>query len=119
MGLNVSTTMGFENKEFLKNAAKSILTNGGAFSEKTSKIVDGTIFDVNPQLSVIKASSQISLNKSLDETLKYLKSHATKKAAKKYILGEIWNTLEASKDTKYNGELLELKIDMSRNIFAA
>lgn len=119
MGLNVSTQMGFENKEFLKNAAKNILSNGGASPEKTSKIIDGTIFEMNPQLSIIKASSQISMNKSLDATLRYLKSHASKIITKKHILGELWNALNSNEINNYDGELVEFTIDMSKNIFAA
>ena len=128
MGLNVSTAMGFENKEFLKNAAKNILSNSGTSSESASKIINGTIFDynttINPQLSVIKASEQISLNKSLDETLKYLKSHAARKSIKAHTFGELWNLLGSSNnlpgDNEHYGELFEITIDMTKkNIFAA
>ena len=128
MGLNVSTAMGFENKEFLKNAAKYILSNSGASSEVTSKIIDGTIFDYNTtvatQLSVLKASEQISLNKSLDETLKYLKAHAAIKSKKTHTFGELWNLFTTSNNSSYEDnskcELFEFSVDMSKkNIFAA
>ena len=72
----------------------------------------------NPQLAIIKASSQISINDSLKETLKYLKSHANKRVAKTPVLGELWGRLE--NEQEYKGELIEFEIDSSiENIFAA
>ena len=84
MGLNVSMNYSFqlENRDILKNTAKNILTNIGATPEATQKIVEKTLFEgdrllkeqyTNPQLSVLKASTQISINDTLKETLKYLK----------------------------------------------
>lgn len=83
MGFNVSASMGYqlENSEFLRSAAKNIL-NRSASPEATQRIIEKTLFNsdvqlrelyTNPQLSVIKASTQISINNSLKETLKYLK----------------------------------------------
>lgn len=133
MGLNVSTTMGFENQEQLRNAAKNILSGNGASEEKASKIVEETIFESNrkfyelypnSQLAIIKASSQISMNGTLKETLKYLREHAYSKYSKKHILGEIWEnfstiTQESDIDS-YNGELVDFQIDKNvKNIFAA
>ena len=76
MGLNITHTMSsfqFENRENLRNAAKNILNRQGASTETVQKIVENTIFSnstySNPQLSIIKASSQISLNNNLKETL--------------------------------------------------
>lgn len=135
MTLNVSmgTALQLENKENLKNAVRNILNNSGASSETAQKIIDKTIFDsdrqlkeiyTNPQLAVIKASAQITLNNSLKETLKYLKEHANKKEAKKHVLGEIWDTFAAKNDASeknpYRGELCDFQINYNaKNIFAA
>ena len=128
MGINVSTSMGFENQNMLRNTAREILASKGASKESSSKILETTVFAsdayVNPQLSIIKASSQITLNNSLNETLKYLKSHASKKMVKKAVLGELWDKLsannQASEENPYRGELYDFKIDFSaKNIFAA
>ena len=128
MGLNVSTSMGFEKQNMLRNTAREILSGKGASKEAASKILETTVFDstsyVNPQLSIIKASSQISLNNSLNETLRYLKSHASKKMVKKVVLGELWDIIsannQASEENPYRGELYDFKIDYSaKNIFAA
>ena len=134
MGLNVSMdyTFQLENKQNLTNTAKNILVNSGASSEATQKIIEKTIFEgdrllkqeyINPQLSILKASTQISVNNSLKETLKYLKSHATK-TKKSPMFGDLWNILEtsnqASEENPYKGELLEFEIDKkAKNIFAA
>ena len=81
MGLNVSMDYSYqlENREILKNTAKNILANSGATPEATQKIVEKTLFEgdrllreqyTNPQLSVLKASTQISISDTLKETLK-------------------------------------------------
>lgn len=124
MGINITQTMGsfqqFENRENLRNTAKSILSRQNASSETVEKIVDKTVFDYNPQLSIIKASTQISINNSLKETLKYLKSHAAKKPVKEPVLGELWNLANSSKDNTAHNELYDFEIDNSvKNIFAA
>lgn len=135
MGLNVSASMEsgfrFENKENLKNAAKNILTKAGKseeaaqnLSQKMIMSVDKQIRDsyINPQLAVIKASSQISMNKSLKETLKYLKSHASQKVVKQPVLGELWELFSATKQEELDdeNELMYMVIDLNaKNIFAA
>ncbi len=132
MGINITHTMDlfqFENKENLRNTARYILNKNGASEEASQKIVEKTIFDAdkqikdwysNPQLAVIKASSQISMNNTLKETLKYLKSHANKKITKEPVLGELWEKLNSSSENVYKGELLEFQIDDAAvNIFAA
>ena len=134
MGFNVSASMGYqlENSEFLRSAAKNIL-NRSASPETTQRIIEKTLFNsdvqlrelyTNPQLSVIKASTQISINNSLKETLKYLKNHANKKSAKAPVLGELWNIFssnnEAYEKNPYKGELYDFEIDKNaKNIFAA
>ena len=132
MGINITHTMDlfqFENKENLRNTARYILNKNGASEEASQKIVEKTIFDAdkqikdlysNSQLAVIKASSQISMNNTLKETLKYLKSHANKKITKEPVLGELWEKLNSSSENAYKGELLEFQIDDAAvNIFAA
>ena len=113
MGINITHTMDlfqFENKENLRNTARYILNKNGASEEASQKIVEKTIFDAdkqikdlysNPQLAVIKASSQISMNNTLKETLKYLKSHANKKITKEPVLGELWEKLNSSSENAY------------------
>ena len=131
MGLNITQTMAgfqFENKENLRNAAKNILENKGASQEATQKIIEKTIFDnntqirdsyINPQMSIIKASAQITINDSLKETLKYLKNNAHKKITKEPVLGELWN-LFSQEEVEYKGELCDYVIDENAtNIFIA
>lgn len=126
MAINITHTMNsfqFESRDNLRNAARNILSKQGVSTETAHKFVEQTIFSndaYNPQLSIIKASSQITLNNSMKETLKYLKSHANRKVNKEPVLGELWNLLELKDDNNYEGELVDFVIDSSaRNIFAA
>ena len=124
MGMNITQTMNsfqFENREHLRNTAKDILNRKAP--ENTVENIAEKAFNANssyhnPQLAIIKASSQISINNSLKETLKYLKSHATQKEVKKHVLGELWDTVKT--ETEYTGELLDFEINIfAKNIFAA
>ena len=135
MGLNVSASLAYnlDNRETLRNTAKNILNKSGASAETTQSIIEKTLFNndialkeayTNPQISVLKASTQITLNKSLNETLRYLKEHANKKAVKQPALGELWNIFttnnDASEKNPYKGELYDFVIDKNaKNIFAA
>ena len=134
MGFNVSidSSYQYENKESLRNIAKNILSNTGATSESTQKIIEKSVFladkqmkdlYTNPQLSVLKASTQITLNNSLKETLKYLKTHAkTKENVKTPKLGDLWKIVEISNESSNdkNNELYDFEIDRNaKNIFAA
>ncbi len=126
MALNITQTMNsfqFESRDNLRNAARNILSRQGVSGEAAHKFVEQTIFtngSYSPQLSIIKASSQITLNNSMKETLKYLKSHANRKVNKEPVLGELWNLLELKEEKAYEGELIDFEIDSSaRNIFAA
>ena len=83
MGMNITHTMNsfqFESRENLRNAAKNILNRQGASTESMQKIIDQTIFQnnsyQNSQQLVLSTSAQITLNNSLKETLKYLKSQS-------------------------------------------
>ena len=132
MGLNVSVNYSnqYENKEQLREIAKHILNNGGANSESAKQVIDKSVFLANktmkdlyttPQLDVLKASTQITLNNSLKETLKYLKSHSQKSLKYKApVLGELWKNLEASNSSYKDNELYDFELDKNaKNIFAA
>ena len=72
---------------------------------------------LNPQLAIIKASSQITQNSKLKDTFKYLKSQAAKKSKKEPVLGELWGILN-EKEFEYTGELVDFVIDTNtKNIF--
>lgn len=131
MGLNITHTMNnmnFENRESLKNTAREILSKQGASAETSGAIIEKTIFNttnkngdfyINPQLAILKASSQISLNANLKETLKYIKSQANRKQPKSPVFGELWNSLNENYDNQEN-ELLDFEIDVNaKNIFIA
>ena len=123
MGINVSTSMGFENREFLQNSAKNILQKSGA-DENTSKEVLKQVEYTKPDIGsdslfVLKSSTQITMSNSLKETLKYLQAHANDKRKKKYILGELWETISDS-ETPYSGDFEDFVVDLNEpNIFAA
>ena len=126
--LNVSTQMGFENRELLKNTARTILQSGSGASEKaasaiTESIFSGTESNVLPQSLVLRASTQITLSNSLKETLKYLQAHANDKR-KAPVFGELLQvtnvTNDESQENPYKGELLDFEISKdAKNIFAA
>ena len=125
MSINITHTMNsfqFESKENLRNAAKDILNRQGVDAQKTNKILEQTIFTTknsNTQLDILKSSSQITLNDSLKETLKYLKNNAYKKRKKEPVLGELWNIIN-NEEKSYDGELVDFVVDSSlKNIFAA
>ena len=120
MGISVSTQMNFENKNSLRNAARDILYRSGAEKEKATKLAEKTIFgdEFNSQASILRASTQISVNLSLAETLRYLKAQGHRKPQKTPKLGELWNIC-SKEDANYSGELIDLEIDLTNNIFAA
>ena len=128
MGINVTHTMGgyqFENREQQRNIMKEIFGEQGASEEVAEKLADKTIFNSkdsmiysNAQLSILKAASQISINGSLKETLKYLKGQPVQKLNKTPVLGELWS-LFTKEQTEYE-DIIDLEIDFSaENIFAA
>ena len=123
MGINVSTSMGFENRDFMKRTAEQILKKSGADKDNAEQIVrninysQDTARDINT--SIFAASAQITLNKSLKETLRYLQAHANDKR-KQYILGELWNQFSSSNEKSYKGELINFEVNYNAlNIFAA
>lgn len=128
MGINVTQTMNgyqFENRENQRNTVMKIFTKQGSSEQAAEELMNKNIFNFsdskmysNAQLSILKAASQISLNDSLKETLKYLKNHNTVKKAKQPILGELWNLF--SREQYEYTDSLEWDIDYSaENIFAA
>jgi hypothetical protein len=120
MGINVSTAMGFENRDFLRSTAKEILQKSGADEEKAEAIVTNTIIAdyERPEAKIYSASAMITMNNSLKETLKYLRTHAKDKR-KEHILGELWNSFNESDNSNEN-ELIDFEVNYDlKNIFAA
>lgn len=124
MGINITHTMSsfqFENRENLRNTAKNILNKQGTSAETVHKIIEQTIFPVqNAQSTILNTSAQITLNNSLKETLKYIKSQANNKTKKEPVLGELWNIINKEANSNSTEELPDFVIDESaENIFAA
>lgn len=135
MGLNVSASLAYnlDNQEILRSTAKNILNRGGASADTTKNIIERTLLNneiisselyTNMQANVLKAATQITLNDSLKETLRYLREHANKRGVKSHVLGELWNIFEtsnnSSEENPYRGELYDFEIDKNvKNIFAA
>ena len=122
MGLNVSTSMGFENRNFLRNAAREILQRSGASKEVTSKIVDTLIFDktyLSSEQKALQAAAQITFSESLKNSLKNIKNKKQQKQIKAPVFGELWEKFN-EKEQSDDFELLEFVIeDDAENIFAA
>lgn len=128
MGLNITHTLGsfqFENKDQLRQHAKNLLNRQGASEEAVDKIINQTIFKneanaINSQLAILQTSTQITLNNSLKDTLKYLRNNAHKKEVKKPVFGELWEISTHDESEIYNGELSDYIVDTnSNNIFVA
>ena len=123
MSINVSTSMGFEKRENLKNTAKNILQKKGSNSSDAEKIAQTVVYDfVEDNLTgqtILKATTQVSFDKNLKDTLNYLRAHANDRRKKEYVLGELWHTFSDKKDS-YNNELIDFVVDFNtKNIFAA
>ena len=130
MGLSVSTTQNFENRDSLRTAAAKILLQSGGTNQFVSKAVQNIALTsaqelyTPAELNIQKASAQITINGSLRETLKYLNKHKKENEVKISKFGELWNIIETSnkesEENPYRGELYDFKIDNSqKNIFAA
>lgn len=119
MGINVSTAMGFENRDFLRSTAKQILQKSGADEEKAEAIIKNNLnYYERPEVKIYNASAQITLNNSLKETLKYLRTHAKDKR-KEHILGELWKRFNEF-DSSAENELIDFEVNYNlKNIFAA
>ena len=126
MGINITeTNYNFENRESLRNTAREILNRQNSSSEPAQNILNKTIFGSessvysNAQLAILKASSQISINGTLKETLKYLKNNPIKKTNKSVVLGELWELFTQTENDKPS-DMPDWEIDYSaENIFAA
>ena len=131
MNLNIAHTMNnsnFENRESLKNTARNILNRQGTSAEVINSIVEKSIFNntnkngdfyINAQLAILQASSQISLNGNLKETLKYIKNRAHKKQVKEPVFGELWNSLSKNEPNQEIEELDFIIDTNAKNIFIA
>ena len=126
--MNVSLATGLENQEFISTSAKMFQQKSSENAGQRSQTVQNAFSEQSSlapmsSLSVLKASTQVTLNNSLKETLKYLKAHA-KDRKKEHKFGELWEILgvtnEEAEKNPYKGELLDFQIDTnSKNIFAA
>jgi hypothetical protein len=120
--------MGFCNQELLKNNAKDVLQNGGVETNRNADALQkSAVFSYGTGLPshqfVMLASTQITLNNTLKETLKYLKNRE-RKVKREPVLGELWQVMttdnEQSEKNPYHGDLIDFEIDAkARNIFAA
>ena len=126
MSIGISNANNFhqyENREYIKDVAGKILNTNG-YNSNLNSIIDKTYTNTdfsnytNAQLAIIKASTQISLNNPLKETLKYLNTKS-KKNDKQPILGELWNILSLSNEDD-SDFINQIEIDFTRNnIFTA
>ncbi|MBQ7126676.1 hypothetical protein IJO12_06280 [bacterium] len=126
MSIGISNANNFhqyENREYIKDVAGKILNTNG-YNSNLNSIIDKSYTNTdfsnytNAQLAIIKASTQISLNNPLKETLKYLNTKS-KKNNKQPILGELWNILSLSNEDD-SDFINQIEIDFTRNnIFTA
>ena len=128
MSINVSTFMGFENSEaMMKNNAKSFPQNNSVNTVNSNTGENLTVYTngigLPSQQYVLMASTQITVNNNLRETLKYLRTRG-RKIKKEHVFGELWQILntenEQSEKIPYQGDLIDFEIDSNKkNIFAA
>ena len=126
--MNVSLATGLENQQFISTSGKMFEQKASENAAQRSQAAQNVIAEQSSlatmsQLSVLKASTQITLSNSLKETLKYLQAHANDRK-KEHSFGELWKILsttnEEAEENPYNGELLDFVIDKNaKNIFAA
>lgn len=118
-GLINNTLSNFPNKQTTEH-------NNNTLSEQKNIISENESFNtsvLNSQQYVLMTSTQITLNNSLKETLKYLNSHK-KQTRKEPRLGDLWRILNVDNNetekNPYNSEIIEIQIDENaKNIFAA
>ena len=114
--LNVSTTMGFENRNFQNGTAQKSEQKGAVAEENSVQ----SLSSVKPYLQAEEFKTDLNIyipavlftqSGSLKETLKYLQSHAKDKR-KQHILGELWESIvEYEGEEDYCGELVDFVID--------
>ena len=100
--MNVSLATGLENQQFISTSAKMLeqktSENAGQRAQTTSSVIsEQASLSTMSQFSVLKASTQITLNNSLKETLKYLQAHANDRR-KEHIFGELWKILSTTNE---------------------
>ncbi|MCQ2743687.1 MAG: hypothetical protein MJ230_02680 [bacterium] len=125
MGINITHTMnGYQHENRGNHGNTDILNRKEIPEESAENTSKSSIFNSdsriysNAQLSILKASSQISISSTLKETLNYLKKHPVKKQVNTPVFGELWDILSDNKDTSI--DIIELDIDYSaKNIFEA
>ena len=126
MDINVSANMGFGSHESQQNVPRNAHKNSAqSASESASEIQPRTISGLeNPwnskEMSVLIASTQITLNNSLKETLNYLKT-SRKNNKKEHTLGELWEELSSEDEELMKlEEIIDYEIDKKvKNIFEA
>ena len=126
MGLSVSISTGFSNRQFQQNNSKNNVREKE--NENTTDIKNTTV----PQTNIIESQDYriertnnymnptlISINNNLKETLNYLNVHANDKR-KQYIFGELWDQIKNTEDNLNENMIIDIEIDFSENnIFAA
>ena len=114
-----NTLSNFPNKQTTEH-------NNNTLSEQKNIISENESFNtsvLNSQQYVLMTSTQITLNNTLKETLKYLNTHK-KQTRKEPRLGDLWRILNVDNNetekNPYNSEIIEIQIDENaKNIFAA
>lgn len=112
---------------FYEILQKNILNNRNTTQQATQKIISKILCDsdsiiknsfVTPQESIIKASIQISINNSLKESLKQLKTQPNKTIKKNAIFGEIFDNFSVNNQASENNPFEDYNFDFNKtNIF--
>lgn len=128
MDINVSTKMGFNNQNFLKQSTKNDMPKPVVASEICETTDTKTVFENNNyciynDLQMLSIAAQADLNNKLKETLKYLNMRIKDKK-KEHVFGELWDEFftnyEENIEEGYPEELFDYEPDNSnKNIFAA
>ena len=120
-------------KLVMNNAAQKSAVPDSVIEQKTVSTNSALLFEYTQSIAKSNMAQQLVLDNNLKETLKFLKSEASKKLSepkkKKSVVEEILadnniNDFKSDEQAKEdddidNLELFDIKIDMSKNIFAA
>ena len=120
-------------KLVMNNAAQKSAVPESMIEQKTVSTNSALLFEYTQSIAKSNMAQQLVLDNNLKETLKFLKSEASKRLSVKKktsdIVEEILtdndiNDFKSNEQTKEeddidNLELFDIKIDMSKNIFAA
>ena len=126
MDISVSTNMGFENRENQQNVQKHSQKHVAqatteTVQESSPRIISGLGSPWNSkEIAELVASTQMTLNGSLKETLNYLK-RSRNNSKMSPIFGELWEELENEPDEYLDfDEIIDYIIDKKiKNIFEA